>query len=111
MLLDAKKVKIQQLPSPQNFDPENHPVRLILRESSHFQCLTLSNTASKQESKVKSPDDSWLAIQPIRDHRTSFFSASVWFMKLHWGVDITSPLQSKEILGPSEGEEASGLNE
>ena len=32
-------------------------------------------------------------------------------MKLHWGVDITSPLQSKEILGPSEGEEASGLNE
>jgi hypothetical protein len=45
MLLDAKKVKIQQLLLPQNSDPETHPVRLILRESSHFQCLILRNTS------------------------------------------------------------------
>ena len=31
MLVDAKKVSMQQFPLPQNVDPKNHPVRLIPR--------------------------------------------------------------------------------
>ena len=108
----SKKVKIQQLPCPlpQNSDPKSHLLRLIPRESSHIPCLIWSHTSIEAGKQGKI---CWwlLACDPARDHRSSFLSSSASFMKLHWGDDIASPLQSKEIFGPSDGEEASVWNE